>query len=176
MSMTHTLPWGTRNFFNKEHSTCLLDLEGFHIHIAHRMAKCKAEQAALWARTSMNLPKVGGCVGGVWSTHYCGVYQYSPTIDKRQAILVYVAAWLILEKCRQGKQKWGEILHCWWWEQKMDLDVPDATGLDEKRPTMFSFLPPGNMAAGMFWYASSGSTATPLYAIGFLWGKKSGMR
>ena len=53
-------------------------------------------------------------------------------IDVRwQTIAEYVATCPILAECRQGKQKQGAIPHCWWWEQKIDLDVADATGLDK---------------------------------------------
>ena len=46
-------------------------------------------------------------------------------------IVVYVATRLILTECRQGEQKRGAVLHRWWWEQQMDLDVHDATGSDK---------------------------------------------
>ena len=50
---------------------------------------------------------------------------------RRQTIAEYVATCPILDECVQGEQKQGAIPHRWWWEQKMDLDVPDATGSDE---------------------------------------------
>ena len=43
----------------------------------------------------------------------------------------YVANRLILDECRQGKWRRGAVLHLWWWEQKMDLDIADTTGSDE---------------------------------------------
>ena len=49
----------------------------------------------------------------------------------QQTIATYVATHPILDKCRQGEQRRGAIPHRWWWEQKMDLDVTDATGLDK---------------------------------------------
>ena len=49
----------------------------------------------------------------------------------RQTIATYVATRLILDECRQGKRKQGAVPHCWWWEQKMDLDVTGATESDE---------------------------------------------
>ncbi len=50
---------------------------------------------------------------------------------RRQMIAVYVATRPILIECRQGERKRGAVLHRWWWEQQMDLDVSDAIGLDE---------------------------------------------
>jgi hypothetical protein len=43
-----------------------------------------------------------------------------------QTIVVYVATRPIFNKCRQGEHKRGAVPHRWWWEQPMDLDVPDA--------------------------------------------------
>ncbi len=50
---------------------------------------------------------------------------------RRQTIAVYVATRPILKECRQGKRKRVAVLHRWWKEQQMDLDVNDATGSDE---------------------------------------------
>jgi hypothetical protein len=44
----------------------------------------------------------------------------------RQTIVVYVVTRPILQECRQGEQQRGAVPHRWWWEQPMDLDVPDA--------------------------------------------------
>jgi hypothetical protein len=49
----------------------------------------------------------------------------------RQIIAVYVATRPILHECRQGERKRGAVLHRWWWEQQMDLDVNETTGSDE---------------------------------------------
>jgi hypothetical protein len=77
-------------------------------------------------RTWVDLPKVDGCVGRVWDE------QLAEYITVRwQMIAVYVASRPILNECRQGKQKRGAVLHRWWWEQQMDLDVNDAIGSDE---------------------------------------------
>jgi hypothetical protein len=43
-----------------------------------------------------------------------------------QTIAVYLATQPILQECRQGKRQRGAVLHLWWWEQPMDLDIPDA--------------------------------------------------
>ncbi len=48
-----------------------------------------------------------------------------------QTIAVYVATHLILDECRRGECKRGEIPCRWWWEQPMDLDVHDAIKSDE---------------------------------------------
>jgi hypothetical protein len=45
---------------------------------------------------------------------------------RQQTITVYVAIRPILQECRQGEQQRGAVPHRWWWEQPMDLDVPDA--------------------------------------------------
>ena len=43
-----------------------------------------------------------------------------------QTITLYVVTRPILQECRQGEQQRGAVPHRWWWEQPMDLDVPDA--------------------------------------------------
>jgi hypothetical protein len=43
-----------------------------------------------------------------------------------QKIALYVATCPIFDKCRQGERKRGAVPHRWWWEQPMDLDVPDV--------------------------------------------------
>jgi hypothetical protein len=43
----------------------------------------------------------------------------------RQMIAVYVATRPIFDKCRQGERKREAVPHRWWWDQPMDLDVPD---------------------------------------------------
>ncbi len=48
-----------------------------------------------------------------------------------QTIAVYVTTRPILDKCEQGVRKRGAIPRRWWWEQKMSLDVVDATGSDK---------------------------------------------
>ncbi len=50
---------------------------------------------------------------------------------RRQTIAVYVATRPILHKCSQGERKRGAVLHRWWWEQQMDLNVNETTGSDE---------------------------------------------
>ena len=59
----------------------------------------------------------------------CTVANYTETC--RHTIATYVATRPILNKYRQGKQRQDAVPHSWWWEQKMDLDIADATGLDE---------------------------------------------
>ena len=62
----------------------------------------------------------------------CGLRTIGEYIDiRRQTIAVHVATRPILDKCKQGVRKRGAIPRRWWWEQKMDLDVADATGSDE---------------------------------------------
>ena len=62
----------------------------------------------------------------------CGLRSIAEYINvRRQTIVVFVATRPILDECMQGERKWGAIPRRWWWEQKMDLDVADATGSDE---------------------------------------------
>jgi hypothetical protein len=59
----------------------------------------------------------------------CGLKTIEEYIGiRQQMIVVYVAARLILNECRQGKQKRGAVPRLWWWEQPMDLDVEDTFG------------------------------------------------
>ncbi len=62
----------------------------------------------------------------------CGLRTVAQYIDtSQQTIATYAATRPILDKCRQGERRRGAVPHRWWWEQKMDLDVADATGSDE---------------------------------------------
>jgi hypothetical protein len=47
----------------------------------------------------------------------------------RQTIAMYIANRPIFNECRQGEHKRGAIPHRWWWEQPMDLDIPDIPRL-----------------------------------------------
>ena len=104
--------------------TALARLEGFHICAAYRMAK-------------VNRPCKGP--GHQWIylksedvLEECGLRSIAEYINVRwQMIAVYVATRLILDKCMQDKRKRGTIPRRWRWEQKMGLDVADATGSDE---------------------------------------------
>ena len=104
--------------------TALARLEGFHIRAAYRMAK-------------RNRPRRGP--GHQWVypksedvLEECGMHTIGEYIDvRRQTIAMYVATRPILDECKQGERKRGAIPRRWWWEQKMDLDVADATGSDE---------------------------------------------
>jgi hypothetical protein len=44
----------------------------------------------------------------------------------RQTIAVDVATRPTLQECKQGERQRGAVPHRWWWEQPMDLDVPDV--------------------------------------------------
>ncbi len=56
----------------------------------------------------------------------CGMKTIEENIQIfRQTIDVYVATCPIFNKCRQGERKRGAVPHRWWWEQPMDLEVPD---------------------------------------------------
>jgi len=62
----------------------------------------------------------------------CGLRTIGEYINLcRQTIAVYVATCPILDDCMQGERKRGAIPRRRWWEQKMDLDAADATGLDK---------------------------------------------
>ncbi len=101
--------------------TALAHLEGFHIHAAYRMAE-------------IHKPKWGP--GRTWIypqlvnvLQECGLKTMEEYIGIRwQTIAVYMATCLILNECRQGKQKRGAVPRLWWWEQPMDLDVKNIFG------------------------------------------------
>ncbi len=57
----------------------------------------------------------------------CGMKTIEEYIQiRQQTIAVYVATHPIFDKCRQGERKRGAVPHHWWWEQPMDLDIPDV--------------------------------------------------
>jgi hypothetical protein len=94
-------------------------LEGFHIRAAWRMAqkhKLRRGPQKEWV-----YPKSEDVL------RECGMKSIAEYIQiRRQTIAVYVATRPILQECRQGEQQSRAVPHRWWWEQPMDLDVPDA--------------------------------------------------
>jgi hypothetical protein len=57
----------------------------------------------------------------------CGMKSIAEYMQIRwQTIAMYVATRPILQECRQDEQQWGAVPHRWWWEQPMDLDIPDV--------------------------------------------------
>ncbi len=93
--------------------------EGFHI----RAAWCMAQKHKPWQ--------------GPWKEwvylksedvlRECGMKSIAEYIQtRRQTIELYVSTRPILQECRQGEQQRGTVPHQWWWEQPMDLDVPDV--------------------------------------------------
>ena len=102
----------------------LARLEGFHIHAAYRMAKKNKPRRGPGHRRVY--PKSADVL------EECGLKTIAEYIDvRRQTIAENVVTRSILEECVQGERKRGAIPHRWWWEQKMDLDIADATGSDE---------------------------------------------
>ncbi len=97
----------------------MAQLEGFHI----RAAWCMAQKHKPWqgSRKEWVYPKPEDVL------RECGMKSIVEYIQIcRQTIAVYVATRPILQECRQGEQQRGAVPHQWWWEQPMDLDVPDA--------------------------------------------------
>jgi hypothetical protein len=94
-------------------------LEGFHIRAAWRMAqRHKPRQGS---QKEWIYPKSEDVL------KECGMTMIAEYVHiRRQTIAVYVATRPILQECRQGEQQRGAVPHRWWWEQPMDLDVPDA--------------------------------------------------
>jgi hypothetical protein len=94
-------------------------LEGFHIRAVWRMAKTHKpwqgpQNEWVYPRSEDVLQE-------------CGMKTIAEYVQiRRQMIAVYVATRPILQDCRQGEQQRGAVPHRWWWEQPMDLDVPDA--------------------------------------------------
>jgi hypothetical protein len=105
-------------------TTALVSLEGFHIRAAYRMVV--RHKPWRGPRHGWIYPKLKDVL------EECGMSTLAEYITVcRQTMAVYVATRPVLTECRQGKQKRGSVLHRWWWEQQMDLDVNDAIGTDE---------------------------------------------
>jgi len=105
-------------------TAALSSLEGFHIRAAYQMAV-------------KHKPRRGPGHGWIFPKskdvlEECGMSTLEEYITVRQqTIAVYVATRPIINKCRQGERKRGAVLHRWWSEQQMDLDVIGTIGLDE---------------------------------------------
>ncbi len=99
--------------------TALARLEGFHIRAAYQMAHKNKPRRGPW--NEWVYP---------WSEDVlkeCGMKTIEEYIQIFwQRIAMYVATRPIFDKCRQGEHKRGAVLHHWWWEQPMDLDVSDV--------------------------------------------------
>ncbi len=94
-------------------------LEGFHIRAAWQMARRHKPRRGPWKEWVY--PKSEDVLTE------CGMKMIAEYVQIcRQTIAVYVATRPILQECRQGEQQRGVVPHRWWWEQSMDLDVPDA--------------------------------------------------
>jgi hypothetical protein len=104
--------------------TAMARLEGLHIGAAYRMAKeHKPKQGPDWVWIYPQSEDV---------LKECGMKTMEEYIlIRQQMVALYVATRPALTKCRRGEQKRGAILHRWWWEQPMDLDVHDPTGSDK---------------------------------------------
>jgi hypothetical protein len=99
--------------------TALARLEGFHIHTAYRMANKNKPKRSPWNEwVYPRLEDVSKECGMTTIEEYIQIF--------RQTIAVYVATRPIFNKCRQGERKSWAILHRWWWEQPMDLDILDV--------------------------------------------------
>jgi hypothetical protein len=94
-------------------------LEGFHIRAAWRMAQKHKPRRG--PRKEWVYPKSEDVL------RECGMKSIAEYIQIcQQTIAVYVATRPILWECRQGERQRGAVPHRWWWEQPMDLDVPEA--------------------------------------------------
>jgi hypothetical protein len=97
----------------------MVRLEGFHIRAAWRMAWRHKPRRGPWKEWVY--PKSEDVLTE------CGMKTIAEYVQiLRQTIAVYVVTRPILQECRQGERQRGAVLHHWWWEQPMDLDVPDA--------------------------------------------------
>jgi hypothetical protein len=97
----------------------MAQLEGFHIRATWHMAQRHKPQQGPWKEWIY--PKSEDVL------KECGMMTIAEYVHiHRQTIVVYVSTRPILQKCRQGEQQRGAVPHPWWWEQPMDLDVPDA--------------------------------------------------
>jgi hypothetical protein len=99
--------------------TTLARLEGFHICAAYQMANKNKPKHNPW--NEWVYPRSEDVLKECRMTT---IEEYIQIC--RQTIAVYVATRPIFDKCRQGEHKRGGVLHHWWWEQPMDLDVPDV--------------------------------------------------
>ncbi len=97
----------------------MAQLKGFHIQAAYQMAKMHKPWQG--PRNEWVYPRSEDVL------KECGMKTMAEYVQIcRKMIAVYVATQPILQECRQGKQQRGAVPHHWWWEQPMDLDVPDA--------------------------------------------------
>jgi hypothetical protein len=96
-------------------ASALAMLEGFHIHVAYRMAR--EHQLRQGANHAWVYPKSADVL------EECGMRMIAEYICKqRNTIAMYVATRPILEACREGKRWRGLMPRQWWWEQLMSLE------------------------------------------------------
>ncbi len=100
----------------------LARLEGFHIQAAYKMAKHHVPRHGPDRRWTY--PKSEDVLED------CGLRTIVEYIKKRRdTIAAYVVKCSIFCDCMDSKQKRGLVPCQWWWEQEMDLNAYDATGL-----------------------------------------------
>ena len=60
----------------------------------------------------------------------CGLHTISQYIKvRRDTIAAYMVERSIFSDCMNSERKQGSLPRQWWWEQEMDLDAYNATGL-----------------------------------------------
>ena len=102
--------------------TALARLEGFHIRAAYKMAK-------------EHVPRRGRDWRWVYPKSEdvlkeCGLHTISEYIKvRRNTIAAHVVDRSIFRDCMDSERKRGSVPRQWWWEQEMDLNAYDATGL-----------------------------------------------
>jgi hypothetical protein len=97
----------------------MAQLEGFHIRASWQMARRHKPRWGPWKEWVY--PKSEDVLTE------CGMKMIAEYVQiRQQTIAVYVATRPILQECRQGEQQRGAVPHRWWWEQPMDLDIPDV--------------------------------------------------
>jgi hypothetical protein len=97
----------------------MAQLEGFHIQAAYQMAKTHKPRRG--PRNEWIYPRSEDILKECKMKTMVEYVQIC-----WQTITVYVATHPILQECRQGERQRGAVLHHWWWEQPIDLGVPDA--------------------------------------------------
>ena len=72
----------------------------------------------------------------------------------------------ILTKCRQDELKRGAVLHCWWWEQQLDLEAMMQLDQMSDGPVYVPFdgVAAGNVREQLSYLQGGGFTA-PLWQL-----------
>jgi hypothetical protein len=93
----------------------LVQLEGFHVRAAYKMARKYKPRKGLFGKWKYPLTKD--------VLEECGLHLVEEYIQTHGTMIAMcVVDWTLYLECREGERQRGSMLHQWWWEQELGFD------------------------------------------------------